>query len=136
VGRLGSPVSNIELAVNDRGAVAASWVNGEQGLDPRHPLVRATVCSPRGRCGAAQTLSLGPPAHQFENTATTISDDGIVMVLAAGENEALVGGVPWEIGPHGLWGAVSRRGDASGRRPRSRRSATTRWPSLADVTAP
>lgn len=114
VAHLGSPSSNIEFAVNDHGAVAASWVNGEQGLDPSHPnafpRVRAELCSPRGRCVAPQTLSLGPRAHQYENTATTISDDGTATVVAGGQTEKLIDGVPWEIGPHGLWGAVSRHG--------------------------
>lgn len=67
---------------------------------------------PRGHCGRAQTLSLGRPRPQYVNTATTLSDDGTATVLAGGEEETLPHGslVPVEIGPHGLWGSVSRRG--------------------------
>jgi hypothetical protein len=117
VAHLGSPVSQIQFAINDHGATAASWVNGPNSLDPRHPhavpLVRAELCTAQ-RCGPTQTLSLGPPRPQFINTAITLSDNGTATVLAGGQQEALKPGspipIPIETGPHGLWAAVSRHG--------------------------
>jgi hypothetical protein len=114
VADLGSLASDIEVVLNDSGALAATWVNGEQGLDPRkpalYPAVRAVLCPADSRCRAVQTLRLGPRAHQFVNTAITLSDNDTATILDGGVTEVLHGGEPVEIGPHGLWGAVSRHG--------------------------
>ena len=117
VAHLGSPLTQIEFALDDRGAVVASWVLGPQGLNPARPRaltrVRAVLCTGGGSCGSPQTLPLGPVRPQLVNTATTLSDNGTATVLAGGEEEAVLdgGNVPTEIGPHGLWAAISRDGD-------------------------
>jgi hypothetical protein len=82
IAHVASPLENVQFAINDHGAVAASWVNtGRQFGGPR---VSAELCTPTGRCSPRHTIRFRRPIGQYQNVTTTLSDGGTAAIMASG----------------------------------------------------
>lgn len=105
IAHLGSPLENVQFAINDHGTVVASWVNTGK-LFGNRPRVSAERCNPAGHCTARQTVRFDHPIGQDVNVATTLSDNGTAVIVISGYRQ----GTPqhFETTRYGLQAAVSR----------------------------
>jgi hypothetical protein len=101
-----SPLENVQFAINDHGAVAASWVNtGRQFGGPR---VSAELCTPAGHCSPRYTIRFRRPIGQDQNVTTTLSDGGTASIMVSGYSNPTP---PAQFSRQaGLQAAVSRHG--------------------------
>ncbi len=98
-------VTGLHVDVNDRGQLAAAWVQGSQ----YHPTAVLVLCGVAGRCGAPRRLRISnEPADALESVAVTLADDGTATALIAGST-------PGNLSSFGLWGIVTHVGRGDGR---------------------
>jgi hypothetical protein len=110
IAHLGSPLESVHFAINDRGAVLASWVNTGKPFG-NQPRVSAERCDPTGRCAERQTVGLGRPLGQDLNDATTLSDDGAASILISGYGPGLEAAVSHGNQPFPRTSMVSATGE-------------------------
>ncbi len=107
IAQLGSPLQSVQFAINDAGAVVASWANTGRPFGNR-VRVSAERCSPAGRCAARQTVSFARPAGQDVSIATTLSDAGTAAIVISSYDQETA---PRQaVRSRGLEAAVSRTG--------------------------
>jgi hypothetical protein len=82
IGHLGSPLEAVQFAINDGGAVAASWVNTGKPFGGTR--VSAVLCAPAGSCSPRHTIHFRDPIGQNANVTTTLSGGGTATIMTSG----------------------------------------------------
>jgi hypothetical protein len=82
IAHLGSPLQNVEFAINDSGKVLASWVNSGKPFGGTR--ISAVICTTAGRCSRRRAIHFPQPVGQSLNVTATLSDGGTATIMTSG----------------------------------------------------